>query len=80
MIRSALPATGERSPRDRFPRAGVEAKGRGRKLTSRVFRTPASRVTVELKKGDGLGAIAEALELALAAVRAEIGERDQAAA
>jgi len=62
----------------------AKAKGRGgarvRRLMSRVFRSPASRVTVELRKGEGLGAIAEALELALAAVRAEIGGGDQAAA
>lgn len=64
-------------------RAG-KSKGRGagraKKATSRVFRKLAGyTVTVENGRGIEPGGIAEALELALASVRAEIGERDQAA-
>jgi len=55
--------------------------GRAKRATSRVFRKLAGyTVTVENGRGVEPGGIAEALELALASVRAEIGERDQAAA
>ncbi len=51
---------------------GRKAKGRGaRKVTSRVFRSPASRVTVELRKGEGPALIRAALVDALATLDAE---------
>ena len=60
-------------------------KGRGasktRKVTSRVFRKLAGyTLTVENGRGVEPGGLAEALELALAAVRAEMTETDQDAA
>jgi ParB family chromosome partitioning protein len=65
--------------------SGRRGKGRGagnaKRVTSRVFRKLAG-CTVSVENGRGLEPrmIAEALELALAAVRSEIGEDGQAAA
>jgi ParB family chromosome partitioning protein len=49
-------------------------------IKSRVLRSPAAQVTVELRKGEGLAAIREALADALARVDAELSSGDQAAA
>ena len=38
----------------------VKAKGRRRKVTSRSIRTPSARVTIELRKGEGLAALDDA--------------------
>lgn len=55
--------------------------GKGRKVTSRVFRRLAGyTITVENGRGIEPAGLAEALSLALAAVRAEMGGGDQAAA
>lgn len=54
--------------------------GRGRKLTSRVFRSPTARVTVELRKGDGPEAIFAALEAAVAQAREALALGGQVAA
>ena len=62
---------------------GPATKGRGgksRRLTSRVFRSPAARVTVELRKGEGVAAILAALESAAAEARAQLSGDDQVAA
>ena len=65
----------------RSPRKAKGAKARaGRKLTSRVLRTSTARVTVELRKGDGLEAILAAAEEAVEQLRAELrGQRGEAA-
>jgi ParB family chromosome partitioning protein len=65
----------------RSPRKAKGAKARaGRKLTSRVLRTPTARVTVELRKGEGLEAILAAAEEAVEQLRAELrGQRGEAA-
>jgi ParB family chromosome partitioning protein len=56
------------------------SKGRGRRLTSKVFRTSAAKVSVELRKGEGLPAIREALAEALGRIDAEIGTEGRDAA
>ncbi|HMB04706.1 MAG TPA: ParB/RepB/Spo0J family partition protein, partial [Isosphaeraceae bacterium] len=64
-------------------RTRTTRKGRGakaKKLTSRVFRSPTARVTVELRKGSGGEAILNALEEAARQLRDELGAGDQAAA
>jgi ParB family transcriptional regulator, chromosome partitioning protein len=59
----------------RSPRKGRggNTKGKARKMTSRVVRTSAGRVTVELKRGDGLEAILAATEEAVGQLRTELG-------
>lgn len=61
-----------------------KGKGRGaskaRKPTSRVFRSPTARVSVELKKGSGGEAILAALQEVVAQLEAELSVGDQAAA
>jgi ParB family chromosome partitioning protein len=61
----------------RSPRKGRgdTAKAKTKKMTSRVVRTAAGRVTVELKKGEGLEAILAAAEEAIGQLRAELRER-----
>ena len=54
-------------------------KARARKLTSRVFRLSAGKVTAELRKGEGLEAIAQLLREALAQVESEPVENQAAA-
>jgi ParB family transcriptional regulator, chromosome partitioning protein len=58
-----------RKPRKR--KAAPKAKA-GRKVTSRMLRTSAGRVTVELRKGEGLDAILAAAEEAVEQLRAEL--------
>jgi ParB family chromosome partitioning protein len=65
--------------------AGGKNKSKGRaakprKVTSRVFRSPAGKVSAELRKGEGLAAIADLLSEALRQVREEMGTAEQAAA
>jgi ParB family chromosome partitioning protein len=60
----------------RSPRKGSgAARAKGRKVTTRVLRTSAARVTVELRKGEGLEAILAAAEEAVERLRAELRER-----
>jgi ParB family transcriptional regulator, chromosome partitioning protein len=66
----------ERARTTRKSRGGAKAK----KLTSRVFRSPMAKVTVELRKGEGGEAILTALEEAARQLRDEMGTGDQAAA
>jgi hypothetical protein len=61
-------------------RAKGRGAGKGRKLTSRVFRSPTARTTVELRKGAGNEAIRDALREALRMVEAELGATTQEAA
>jgi ParB family chromosome partitioning protein len=66
-----------RSPRK--AKDGPKAKA-GRKMTSRVLKTSAGRVTVELRKGEGLEAILAAAEEAVEQLRDELhGRRGEAA-
>jgi ParB family chromosome partitioning protein len=61
----------------------ARAKGRGgkpHKATSRVFRSPTSRVTVELKKGSGDAAMLAALREATRVLESEMGADESAAA
>lgn len=56
------------------------SKARPKKMTSRVLRTSAARVTVELKKGQGMEAILAAAEEAVELLRAEsLGRQGEAA-
>jgi ParB family chromosome partitioning protein len=66
-----------RSPR----RAKGASRARaGRKLTSRLIKTSTARVTVELRKGEGLEAILAAAEEAVEQLRAELrGQKGEAA-
>lgn len=67
--------------RARSPRAAGKGGGaKARKVTSRVFRSPVARVTVELRKGEGQAAILAALESAAAEARAQLDGAGQAAA
>ena len=66
----------EQARTTRKSKGGVKAK----KLTSRVFRSPTAKVTVELRKGSGGEAILTALEEAARQLRDELGTGDQAAA
>jgi ParB family chromosome partitioning protein len=63
------------------PRKGRGAsKSRPKKITSRMVRTTAARVTIELKKGDGLPAVLAAVEEAVELLRAELTtSREEAA-
>lgn len=66
----------------RTPRKGkAEPRTKaGRRVTSRVLKTSAGRVTVELRKGEGLEAILAATEEAVEQLRAELrGSRGEAA-
>ncbi|MDR3638663.1 MAG: ParB/RepB/Spo0J family partition protein [Isosphaeraceae bacterium] len=54
--------------------------GRPKKITERTLRYPFARVTVELRKGDGLEAILNALRLAVGDVEAELAGKAQEAA
>jgi ParB family chromosome partitioning protein len=57
----------------RSPRKGRGAsKAKARKVTSRVVRTSAARVTIELRKGEGLEAILASAEEAVEQLRAEL--------
>lgn len=48
-------------------------KGRGaRKITSHVFRSPAGRVTAELRKGEGLEALLDLVEAAASDIRTQL--------
>lgn len=66
-------------------RAPIPGKGRGparskskaRRITSRVVRTVSARVTIELKKGEGLQAILAAAEDAVRLLRDEIDDSRQ---
>jgi ParB family transcriptional regulator, chromosome partitioning protein len=60
-----------RSPRN----AKGAAKAKARKVTSRVVRTSVARVTIELRKGEGLEAILAAAEEAVEQLRLELRER-----
>jgi ParB family transcriptional regulator, chromosome partitioning protein len=53
---------------------GGNSKRKAKRLTARVVRTSAGRVTVELKRGDGLEAILAETEEAVAQLRAELRE------
>jgi ParB family chromosome partitioning protein len=59
-----------RSPRTRKGKGASKAKGR--KVTSRVVRTSTARVTIELRKGEGLEAILDAATEAVEHLRAEL--------
>lgn len=61
-------------PADRPPRAGG-GRGAAPGPTSRVVRLPGARVTVELTRGSGAGAILDALGAALEKLRAESRSR-----
>lgn len=62
-------------------RAAKPRKGKATpRVTSRVFRLPSARVTVELKKGEGAAAIRAALSEALAALDVELTPHNQDAA
>lgn len=63
----------------RTPRKGRGAS-KGRKVTSRVFRTALGKATVELRKGAGHEAILGVLEEALRMIKVELGEAAQEAA
>jgi ParB family transcriptional regulator, chromosome partitioning protein len=64
--------------------ASGKAKGRGpgrpTKVTSRTVRLPGGKVTVDLRKGSGLDAIAGLLREALARIESELSADDQVAA
>jgi ParB family chromosome partitioning protein len=65
----------------RSPRKGRGAsKAKARKVTSRVVRTSAARITIELRKGDGLESILAATEEAVEQLRAELRQGREAAA
>ena len=58
----------------------TKGKGRGRNMTSRTFRTPTGKLTVELRKGAGLEAIRAVVADVLAGIEAELANDGQAAA
>jgi ParB family transcriptional regulator, chromosome partitioning protein len=64
------------------PSRGAKGRGttKGHKITSRSFRTATAKVSVELRKGSGVEAIAAALRDALEIIEAELSAGDQAAA
>jgi ParB family chromosome partitioning protein len=65
----------------RSPRKGKSAsRAKARKVTSRVVRTSAARVTIDLRKGEGLEAILAAAEEAVEQLRGELrpGREDAA--
>jgi ParB family chromosome partitioning protein len=67
--------------RDEIKAKTSTKKSRGAsKLTSKVFRSATARVTVELRRGEGIPAIREALVAALASLDVEIGAVDKDAA
>jgi ParB family chromosome partitioning protein len=73
--------TVEEVRRRRSPRSGKgRGAGKGRKLTSRVFRTPTAKVAVELRKGGGAEAIRDALAEALRQAEDAMAPREQSAA
>lgn len=78
--RLAEDAAAGRLGRDEIRKAKRKSKGKPRKLTSRVYRVSIGRVSVELKKGDGLAAIGAALAEATAAYHAEVQGSNQVAA
>lgn len=69
-----------RTPRPGRAVAGSKARSKAKRLTSRVVRTATAKVSVELRKGEGLEAILVALRDATAQVEAELASPDEAAA